>query len=68
LVEDKRDIMKRIITALAELKTEKGDNQTFVGENYRNWREDLYEKMTHFSTKLEPEPKPAGSDGSQSLK
>jgi hypothetical protein len=35
LVEDKRDIIKRIITALAELKVEKTDNQFFVGENYR---------------------------------
>lgn len=53
LVEDKRDIMKRIISALSELKTEKPDNQQFVGQQYSQWRETLYQKMTHFSTKCE---------------
>ena len=54
--------MKRIITALAELKTEKDNNQKFVGENYRDWRESLFQKMTHFSTKLEQDNKAASDE------
>ena len=42
LVEDKRDIIKRIITALAEHKATKPENQKFVGTNYAKWRETLY--------------------------
>ena len=46
LVEDKRDIMKRVISSLAHnMPPEK------VGSEYRIWREELYKKMTHFSTK-----------------
>lgn len=47
MVEDKRDILKRIITALAEFK-DRLDNQGEVGRKYQEWREDLYKKMTHY--------------------
>lgn len=46
LVEDKRDIIKRIITALAEI-----GNKEEIGLGYGSWKEELYQKMTHFSTK-----------------
>lgn len=54
LVEDKRDIMKRIITALGEVKDQE-NNVEKVGKGYRKWREDLYLRMTHYSTKKEEE-------------
>jgi len=56
LVEDKRDIIKRIITSLAEHKSTKPENQKFVGEGYQKWRETLFKKMTHFSTVLDEIP------------
>ena len=63
LVEDKRDIIKRIITSLAENKASKPDNvQKFVGDGYAAWRETLYKKMTHFSTKNEEIPQERTED------
>jgi hypothetical protein len=53
LVEDKRDIMKRLITGLAVYKSDRPENDKFVGKNYSEWREELYQKMTHYSTKSE---------------
>ena len=50
---DKRDIIKRIITALAELDNIRPENKPKVGEGYNKWREELYQKMTHYNTKLE---------------
>ena len=52
LVEDKRDILKRIITGLAENK-ERVDNQKIIGEKYQQWRDELYQKMTHFQNMRE---------------
>ena len=62
LVMDKRDIIKRIITAMSELDNLREENKSKVGVGYKEWREELYKKMTHYSTKLEPTPKKDGDD------
>ena len=56
IVEDKRDYIKRIITALVHKKMEgEPDAQKKVGEVYRNYRDGIYKSQTHFS--LRPPPK-----------
>ena len=59
-MEDKRDIIKRLITSMAEL-----GEQDKRGQGYRDWREELYGRMTHYKMVEESEDDEESGDGTK---